>query len=171
MLDDASKRDPDNDSVSAKLCSLEEAQARVAEAKQVGDVVVFTCGGFDLLHVGHVRSLRAARQLGDRLVVGLNTDTSLRALKGPERPFFPEAERAEVLAALSAVDWIVLVADLTMDRVLQALQPQIYAKGTDYTLETIPERETVHRYGGRLAIVGDPKTRSTRQFTRVPPRP
>jgi rfaE bifunctional protein nucleotidyltransferase chain/domain len=114
-----------------------------------------------------VRSLRAARGLGDRLLVGLNTDASVRALKGADRPFFPESERAEVLAALDCVDWIVLVPDRTMDRVLARLQPHVYAKGTDYTLETIPERDTVRAYGGRLAIVGDPKTRSTRQFTIV----
>jgi len=148
-----------------KLLTDVEAERLVAAAKQAGETVVFTCGCFDLLHVGHVRSLCAARGLGDRLMVGLNTDASVRALKGADRPFFPENERAEVLAALECVDWVLLVPDHTMDRVLARLQPQIYAKGTDYTPETIPERDTVRAYGGRLAIVGDPKTRSTRQFT------
>jgi rfaE bifunctional protein nucleotidyltransferase chain/domain len=150
-----------------KLVSDAQADDLLAKAKRAGETIVFTCGCFDLLHVGHVRSLRAARGLGDRLLVGLNTDASVRALKGADRPFFPESERAEVLAALDCVDWIVLVPDRTMDRVLARLQPHVYAKGTDYTLETIPERDTVRAYGGRLAIVGDPKTRSTRQFTIV----
>jgi rfaE bifunctional protein nucleotidyltransferase chain/domain len=150
-----------------KLVNDAQADDLLAAAKQAGETIVFTCGCFDLLHVGHVRSLRAARGLGDRLLVGLNTDVSVRALKGADRPFFPERERAEVLSALECVDWILLVPDRTMDRVLARLQPHIYAKGTDYTPETIPERDTVHAYGGKLAIVGDPKTRSTRQFTVV----
>ena len=153
--------------MNAKLVSDAQADDLVAAAKQAGETIVFTCGCFDLLHIGHVRSLRAAGALGDRLLVGLNTDASVRALKGAERPFFPADERAEVLSALECVDWIVLVPDRTMDRVLARLQPHVYAKGTDYTVETIPERDTVRAYGGRLAIVGDPKTRSTRQFTVV----
>ena len=153
--------------MNAKLVSDAQADDLVAAAKQAGETIVFTCGCFDLLHIGHVRSLRAARALGDRLLVGLNTDASVRALKGAERPFFPAHERAEVLSALECVDWILLVPDRTMDRVLARLQPHVYAKGTDYTVETIPERDTVRAYGGRLAIVGDPKTRSTRQFTVV----
>lgn len=147
-----------------KLVDVSDAACRVEACRERGETVVFTCGCFDVLHVGHVRSLRAARALGDRLMIGLNTDDSVRALKGEGRPLFPAAERAEVLAALDAVDWIVLVPDLTMDRVLDAVRPHVYAKGTDYTIDTIPERATVRAYGGQLAIVGDPKTRSSRQF-------
>ena len=101
---------------------------------------------------------------GERLVIGLNTDASVRALKGQDRPYFPQLERAEVLSALEMVDWIVLVEDTTMDRILDLLKPDVFAKGTDYTVDTIPERDTVRGYGGELAIVGDPKTRSSRQF-------
>lgn len=151
-----------------KLLPEPEAIARVAACRSRGEVVVFSSGCFDLLHVGHVRSLRAARALGRRLVVGLNTDASVRALKGEGRPYFAQEERAEVLASLEMVDWIVFVADTTMDRILDSMRPDIFAKGTDYTVETIPERETVRGYGGRLAIVGDPKTRSSRQFGPLP---
>lgn len=136
---------------------LEERRGR-------GERVVFTSGCFDLLHVGHVRSLWAARALGDRLVIGLNSDASVRALKGEDRPYFVQEERAEVLSALECVDDIVIVPELTMDRILDLLRPAIFAKGTDYTPDTIPERDTVRAYGGEMAIVGDPKTRSTRQF-------
>jgi rfaE bifunctional protein nucleotidyltransferase chain/domain len=148
----------------AKLVSVDDAARHVQACRERGETVVFTCGCFDVLHVGHVRSLLAARALGDHLMIGLNTDTSVRALKGEGRPLFPAEERAEVLSALECIDWIVLVPDLTMDRVLDRVRPHVYAKGTDYTLETIPERDTVRAYGGELAIVGDPKTRSSRQF-------
>jgi rfaE bifunctional protein nucleotidyltransferase chain/domain len=153
-----------SDKDAAKLVGVDDAARHVQACRERGETVVFTCGCFDVLHVGHVRSLRAARSLGDHLMIGLNTDASVRALKGEGRPLFPAEERAEVLAALEAVDWIVLVPDLTMDRVLDRVRPHLYAKGTDYTLETIPERDTVRAYGGKLAIVGDPKTRSSRQF-------
>jgi rfaE bifunctional protein nucleotidyltransferase chain/domain len=152
-----------------KLLGEDELQRRIARSRAAGQRVIFTSGCFDLLHVGHVRSLRAARELGDRLVVGLNSDASVRGLKGEGRPYFPARERAEVLAALSVVDWIVIVEDLTMDRVLGQLRPHIFAKGTDYTPATIPERATVLAYGGELAIVGDPKTRSTRHFRPAEP--
>jgi rfaE bifunctional protein nucleotidyltransferase chain/domain len=148
-----------------KLLTDAEAKQRITASQASGDTVVFTCGCFDVLHIGHVRSLQAARQLGDRLVIGLNSDASVRALKGDGRPLFPADERAEVLAALTPVDWIVIVEDHTMDRILNLLRPDIYAKGTDYTKETIPERNTVIAYGGQLAIVGDSKTRSSSQFT------
>jgi rfaE bifunctional protein nucleotidyltransferase chain/domain len=98
------------------------------------------------------------------LIVGLNSDASVHGLKGEGRPYFPAQERAEVLSALEMIDFIVIVEDLTMDRVLRALRPHVFAKGTDYTVQTIPERATVLEYGGELAIVGDPKTRSTRHF-------
>lgn len=154
-----------------KLVSEEQVKQRIAASQTAGETVVFTCGCFDVLHIGHVRSLQAARALGDRLVIGLNSDDSVRALKGEGRPLFAAAERAEVLAALEPVDWIVIIEDHTMDRILNMVRPDIYAKGTDYSKETIPERKTVMGYGGKLAIVGDAKTRSSRQFTiqRQPP--
>ena len=147
-----------------KLLDEDALAAELVRARSAGERIVFTSGCFDLLHVGHVRSLDAAAALGDRLVVGLNSDSSVRGLKGLGRPYFPASERAEVLSALTMVDWIVIVEDLTMDRVLAHLRPHVFAKGTDYTLQSIPERATVLAYGGELAIVGDPKTRSTRQF-------
>lgn len=152
-------------SVRAPKLRDDAALAAWIRAEQArGHRVVFTSGCFDVLHVGHVRSLRAARALGDRLVIGLNSDDSVRGLKGPDRPFFGQEERAEVLGELECVDAIVIVPESTMDRVLEELRPDVFAKGTDYTVETIPERRTVLGYGGELAIVGDPKTRSSRQF-------
>ena len=152
-------------SVPAPKVRDDAALAAWIRAEQSGERrVVFTSGCFDVLHVGHVRSLRAARSLGDRLVVGLNSDESVRGLKGPGRPYFPQEERAEVLSELECVDALVIVPESTMDRALDVLRPDVFAKGTDYTVETIPERETVLAYGGELAIVGDPKTRSSRQF-------
>lgn len=150
-----------------KLRDEDELAAILAHDRESGRRVIFTSGCFDLLHVGHVRSLRAARALGDVLVIGLNTDASVRGLKGETRPYFPQLERAEVLSELEVVDHLVLVDDLTMDRVLDHLRPHVFAKGTDYTVDTIPERATVLAYGGELAIVGDPKTRGSRQFRPV----
>lgn len=152
-------------SVPDKVVSEETAKQLVGAAQARGESVVFTCGCFDVLHIGHIRSLLEARQLGDHLIIGLNTDASVRALKGPGRPLFPDTERAEVLAALEPIDWIVIIKDHTMDRILDFVRPDLFVKGTDYSVETIPERQTVLDYGGRLAIVGDAKTRSSRQFT------
>lgn len=153
--------------VSSKLRPEAVLVRLIAEERAAGRRVVFTSGCFDLLHVGHVRSLRAARALGDVLVIGLNTDASVRGLKGSDRPYFPQHERAEVLSELQCVDHLVLVEDLTMDRVLDHLRPDVFAKGTDYTVHSIPERATVLAYGGELAIVGDAKTRGSRQFRPV----
>jgi len=147
-----------------KLMDDESLAAWICARRDEGERVIFTSGCFDVLHVGHVRSLRAARALGHRLVIGLNSDSSVRALKGEDRPYFAQEERAEVLSALDPVDAIVVVPETTMDRVLDVLRPDVFAKGTDYTPDTIPERDTVRAYGGELAIVGDPKTRSSRQF-------
>jgi rfaE bifunctional protein nucleotidyltransferase chain/domain len=149
----------------SKIVDDTEAKRLIGAAQARGETVVFTCGCFDVLHIGHVRSLVEARQLGDHLMIGLNSDASVRALKGEGRPLFPVAERAEVLSALEPIDWIVVIEDYTMDRILDLIRPDIYVKGTDYSVETIPERQTVLDYGGRLAIVGDAKTRSSRQFT------
>ena len=148
----------------SKLLPLESLEPVVAALKASGKTVVFANGCFDLLHVGHVRYLQSARQLGDALVVGLNSDESVRQLKGPQRPLMPEDERAEILGALACVDYVVLFQELTVERLLRVLKPDIQCKGTDYTEETVPEREVVRSYGGRVAIAGDPKDHSTRDL-------
>jgi rfaE bifunctional protein nucleotidyltransferase chain/domain len=119
--------------------------------------IVFTNGGFNILHVGHIRCLQDAKQLGDVLVVAVNSDDSLRRLKGVNYPLIPEDERLEVLAALECVDVLTLFSEPTVDSLLLKLKPHIHAKGTDYTKESVPERETVLSYGGEIAIVGDAK--------------
>ena len=148
------------------LLSLELLEPVVAALKTSGKTVVFANGCFDLLHVGHIRYLQGARELGDVLIVGLNSDESVRRLKGPQRPLMPEEERAEILAALTCVNYLVIFAEPTVETLLKVLKPDIQCKGTDYTEETIPEREVVRSYGGRVAIVGDPKDHSTRDLIR-----
>ena len=149
---------------SAKILSLEALQPLVKEMKQQGRKVVLANGCFDWLHVGHVRYLWEARQLGDCLVVAVNADASVRALKGPPRPLMPEQERAEILAALACVDYVLVFEELNVERVLRSLQPHVHCKGTDYSEQTVPEREVVLSYGGRIAIAGDPKDHSTRSL-------
>jgi rfaE bifunctional protein nucleotidyltransferase chain/domain len=149
---------------STKILSLEALQPLVKEMKQQGRKVVLANGCFDWLHVGHVRYLREARQLGDCLVVAVNADASVRALKGPPRPLMPEQERAEILAALACVDYVLVFEELNVERVLHSLQPHVHCKGTDYSEQTVPEREVVLSYGGRIAIAGDPKDHSTRSL-------
>lgn len=124
--------------------------------------IVLANGCFDLLHVGHVRYLDAARRLGDVLFVGVNSDAAVARLKGPGRPLMPAAERVELLSALRAVDHVVVFDDDTADALIAAIRPDVHAKGTDYTPDSVPERETVRAYGGRVAIVGDPKDHATR---------
>jgi rfaE bifunctional protein nucleotidyltransferase chain/domain len=143
---------------------LDEAAlaARLEADREAGLTHAFANGCFDLLHVGHVRYLEAARAEADRLIVAVNADESVAALKGPGRPLMPEGERAELLAALSAVDYVVIFPDRTVDRLLQTLKPAVHCKGTDYTPDTVPERDIVRAYGGRTAIVGDPKDHATR---------
>ena len=133
----------------------------VAEAKALGKRVVFTNGGFEILHVGHVRSLRDARSRGDLLVVAVNSDLSIRRNKGIGRPVVPEGERVEVLCALGCVDLVTVFTDATVDDLLRRLRPDIHAKGSDYTPETVPERETAKEIGAAIAIVGDPKDHAT----------
>jgi len=137
--------------------------ARVADRlRAAGKRIVLANGCFHLLHVGHVRYLEAARALGDVLFVGINADAAVARLKGPGRPLMPAAERAELLAALRAVDHVVVFDDDTADTLITAIRPDIHAKGTDYTPDTVPERDTVRAYGGRVVIVGDPKAHATR---------
>ena len=139
----------------------DEVARLVAEAKAAGKRVVFTNGGFELLHVGHVRSLRDARSRGDLLVVAVNSDASVRRNKGAGRPVVPAGERVEVLCALSSVDLVTVFDDPTVDALLRRVRPSVHAKGTDYTPETVPERETVREIGAEIAIVGDPKDHAT----------
>jgi len=134
--------------------------------KREGKRVVFSNGAFDILHVGHLRSLREARSLGDHLMVGVNSDRSVRAAKGPDRPVFPQAERVEVLAGLACVDSAFVFDDATADAVLRVLQPHVHAKGPDYAARGVPERETVAAYGGEVVIVGDPKEHSSSEIQR-----
>ena len=135
--------------------------ARVGQDRAGGCTIALANGGFDLLHVGHVRYLEGAKREADRLVVAINSDVSVRALKGPARPILPEADRAELVAALRAVDYVVIFDEPTVAALLELLRPDVHCKGTDYTVETVPERDTVRAYGGRIAIVGDPKDHST----------
>jgi rfaE bifunctional protein nucleotidyltransferase chain/domain len=141
-----------------------ELLAAIAEDRRAGRVIAFANGCFDLLHVGHVRYLQGAAAEANRLVVAINTDRSVAALKGPGRPVLPEADRAELVSALRGVDYVVLFEDATVGRLLTALKPDVHCKGTDYTVDTVPERAVVQAYGGRTAIVGDPKRHATRDL-------
>jgi rfaE bifunctional protein nucleotidyltransferase chain/domain len=153
-----------------EILTRPELAARVAADRAAGLKHAFANGGFDLLHVGHVRYLEAARREADRLIVAVNDDRSIRGLKGPSRPVLPEADRAELVAALRAVDYVVIFPEPTVTPLLELLKPDVHCKGTDYTVETVPERDTVRAYGGRIAIVGDPKDHSTTDLlTRLRP--
>ena len=145
----------------AKILSRIELRARVEQWRRAGDRITLANGNFDLLHVGHVRYLRGAKALGGRLVVAINSDESVRALKGEGRPVMPADERAEIVAALADVDAIVIFSELDVRPIIREIQPDVQAKGTDYTADTVPERDVVAEYGGRVAIVGDPKDHST----------
>jgi rfaE bifunctional protein nucleotidyltransferase chain/domain len=147
-----------------KIVTLAEAQSRVAEARRAGRTVALANGCFDVLHVGHVRYLQGAREQADVLVVGVNADASVRKLKGPGRPVLGEQDRALLVAAVRAVDHVVVFAEDDVTRLLLALRPDVHCKGTDYTPETVPERDVVRSYGGRVAIVGDPKAHDTRSL-------
>jgi rfaE bifunctional protein nucleotidyltransferase chain/domain len=136
----------------------------VARERAEGRTFAFANGCFDLLHVGHVRYLQGAAAEADRLIVAVNTDASVRGLKGPDRPILPEGDRAELVAALRGVSYVVLFADPNVERLLKLLTPDVHCKGTDYTVETVPERAVVVAYGGRTAIVGDPKDHNTREL-------
>lgn len=143
--------------LSETLRTLPDLVTERAQWRELSETMVLANGAFDLLHVGHVRYLEAARALGDRLVVAVNSDDSVRLSKGSSRPILPELERVEILSHLWMVDRIVLFDSKTVTPVLEALRPEIHAKGTDYTVDTVPEREVVAAYGGRTAICGDPK--------------
>jgi rfaE bifunctional protein nucleotidyltransferase chain/domain len=145
-----------------RVVTAEDLERLVAGDRQAGRTIALANGCFDVLHVGHVRYLEGAAREADRLVVAINDDESVRALKGPGRPILPGPARAELVASLRCVDYVVLFPERTVERLLRRLQPDVHCKGTDYTVETVPEREVVRAYGGRTAIVGDPKDHSTR---------
>lgn len=144
-----------------RVLSREELIERVSAAKADGARVVFANGCFDVLHVGHVRYLAGARELGDVLIVGINSDEQVAILKGAGRPVLPASERAEIVAALEPVTYVTIFHEPTVEELLLALKPDVHAKGTDYTTDTVPERNVVRSYGGQVAIVGDPKDHST----------
>jgi D-glycero-beta-D-manno-heptose 1-phosphate adenylyltransferase len=148
----------------SKIVSREKLREILVERKQTGARVVFANGCFDTLHVGHIRYLEGAREQGDVLVAAVNSDASVRELKGPGRPILPESARAELVAALRVVDYVVIFGERNVEALLEFLRPDVHAKGTDYTLETVPERATAARLGIRVAIVGDSKDHSTREF-------
>jgi len=141
-----------------------ELVARIAEDRAAGRTIAFANGCFDVLHVGHARYLAGAAREADRLIVAINNDASVRALKGEGRPIMADQARAELVASLRGVDYVVLFGEPSVDRLLQQLKPDVHCKGTDYRVDTVPERETVRAYGGRIAIVGDPKDHSTRDL-------
>ena len=149
-----------------KIVSRDELRRRVAEWRSAGDRIVLANGCFDVLHVGHVRHLSAAKALGDKLIVAVNADASVRELKGEGRPAMPEDERAELLAALESVDAVLVFPELDVRAVIREVRPDVHAKGTDYTAESVPERDEVVACGGRVAIVGDPKDHSASEFLR-----
>ena len=149
---------------SSKIVPRDMLQSKLAEHRHRRERIVFANGCFDTLHVGHIRYLEGARREGDILVVGVNDDSSVRNLKGPGRPILDQKARAHLVAALRSVDYVVLFSETTVEVLLEELRPDVHAKGTDYTAETVPERATAARLGIRVAIVGDPKDHSTRSF-------
>jgi rfaE bifunctional protein nucleotidyltransferase chain/domain len=151
---------------SNKIKTTSELKEQVRQARADGKSTVLTNGCFDLIHVGHVRCLEEAKGKGDILIVAINSDASVGALKGAGRPLQSESERAEILAAFECVDFVVIFDSLTVDPLLLEIRPDIHAKGTDYTSGSVPERKTVLSYGGRVAIVGDPKDHSTKDMIR-----
>jgi len=160
------KRNAETIEATSLILSREELVARISAARAASLTVVLTNGCFDVLHAGHVRYLEGARALGDVLVVAVNSDRQVRALKGEGRPLVPEAERAELIASFEVVDLVTIFDEPTVTELLLALKPDVHAKGTDYTEETVPERDVVRSFGGRVAIVGDPKNHSTSELLR-----
>ena len=144
-----------------RVVDRSELEVKVADARAHGRRIVFANGCFDVLHVGHVRYLEAAKALGDLLIVAINSDEQAHRLKGEGRPLMPQDQRAEIVSALDAVDLVTIFDEPTVTELLLALKPDIHAKGTDYTVDTVPERDVVRSYGGRVAIAGDPKDHSS----------
>ena len=159
-------------SIHPKIVSRAELQQLVADWRLAGDRITLANGCFDLLHVGHVRYLHAARELGGKLVVAVNSDASVRALKGEGRPIMPAEERAEILASLADVDAVLVFQERDVRAIIREIRPDFHTKGTDYTSESVPERSEVEACGGRVVIVGDPKNHSATEIirTRLSPR-
>lgn len=151
-------------SAESKIVTCERLQELLAEHRRRGKIIVLANGCFDTLHVGHIRYLDGARREGDILVVAVNSDSSVCALKGPGRPILPETARAALVGALRTVDYVLLFTEPNVEALLQELRPDVHAKGTDYTADSVPERATSARLGIRVAIVGDAKDHSTREF-------
>jgi rfaE bifunctional protein nucleotidyltransferase chain/domain len=149
-----------------KILSRSELRHRVEQWRRAGERIVLANGNFDLLHVGHVRYLRGAKTLGGKLVVAINSDESVHALKGEGRPIMPAEERAEIVAALADVDAVVIFPELDVRALIREIRPDIQAKGTDYTVESVPERDAMAEHGGRVEIAGDPKDHSTSEIIR-----
>ena len=153
-----------NSGTSQNIMDREPLVERIEEARKSGACIVLANGCFDVLHVGHVRYLEAARKLGDVLIVGINCDEQTRRLKGEDRPLVPQEQRAEIISSIEAVDFVTIFAEPTVTQLLRALKPDIHAKGTDYTEDSVPERDVVRSFGGRVAIVGDPKHHSSTEM-------
>jgi rfaE bifunctional protein nucleotidyltransferase chain/domain len=153
-----------SEGILSKILSRDEAVARLSRAARGATTLALANGCFDLLHVGHVRYLEGAGATADVLLVAVNSDESVRQLKGERRPLQPEADRAEILASLACVDFVTIFADATVVPLIEDLQPDVHCKGTDYTEESVPEREAVLACGGRVAIVGDPKDHATSEL-------
>jgi D-glycero-beta-D-manno-heptose 1-phosphate adenylyltransferase len=149
-----------------KILGRAKLRERVEMWRRSGEPIVLANGNFDLLHVGHVRYLRGAKELGGKLVVAINSDESVRALKGEGRPVMPAEERAEIVAALGDVDAVVIFSELDVRALIREIRPDVHAKGTDYTIDSVPERDAVAECGGRIAIVGDAKDHSTSEIIR-----
>ena len=156
----------------SKILDRAALRRQVQRWRQAGEHITLANGCFDLLHVGHVRYLHAAKELGGRLIVAINSDDSVRSLKGEGRPLMPAEERAEILAALSDVDAVVIFPERDVRALIGEIRPDVQAKGTDYTADSVPEADTVREYGGEVAIVGDPKNHSASEIirTRLTPR-
>jgi D-glycero-beta-D-manno-heptose 1-phosphate adenylyltransferase len=154
-----------------KILDRERLRQSVTAWRQAGDSITLANGCFDLLHVGHVRYLHSAKQLGGRLIVAINSDESVRALKGEGRPLMPAEERAEILSALADVDAVVIFPERDVRALIHEVRPDVHAKGTDYTIDTVPERDAVAACGGRVEIVGDPKNHSATEIIRSRIRP
>ena len=149
---------------SGSILDRKELVEQVTGAREAGARIVLANGCFDVLHVGHIRYLAGARELGDILVVGINSDEQVAVQKGSGRPVLPATERAEIVGALESVTFVTIFSEPTVEELLLALKPDVHAKGTDYTTDTVPERDVVRSYGGQVAIVGDPKDHSTSEI-------
>lgn len=148
----------------APILPLSELVDTIAASREAGSTIVLANGCFDLFHVGHLRYLAGAKQVGDILLVGINSDRQTRLLKGSDRPFINEKERAEIVSSLACVDFVTIFDEPTVENLIRTLKPDFHAKGTDYTTDTVPERDIVREYGGKVAIVGDPKDHSTTEM-------